>query len=128
MAVSDDDTVLDELKSLKENKAIQLNLYEGKKDCFQLFTFLYTKLKAIVIIDHDFLRTRTKSVIRNLKQFNENLKIIFITSVNSIELGREMIDYGLLLYLIKPIPRGTIIEVLLSLDKKQQQLTNQFIV
>lgn len=128
LAVSDDNAVYDELASIKEKKAIQLNFYEDKKDCLKLFAFLCTKLNGTVIIDHDFLKTRTIPIIRNLKQLNENLKIIFITSDNSVALGKSVISFGFLSYLIKPIPSGALVELLLSLNEKQTQFTNQFTI
>lgn len=119
ITISNDKAVLTELEELKKNSAFQLDYYTGSKNNLEVFSFLCSRPRELVIIDNDFLKKDTVKVIKFLKQLNNHLNIIFITSDNSIALGKEVCPLGVLLYLIKPFRCGTLKEALLSFNKNR---------
>jgi len=124
ITVSDDKTVLSELELLKKNTSFQFDYYTGSRNSLDVISFLFLKQQGYAIIDNDFLKNDTVKVISLLKQLNDQLNILFITSDNSVALGREICPLGVLLYLIKPFEYGTLKEALISFNKVGTQLTD----
>lgn len=69
---------------------------------------------SLMIIDDDFLKPNSARIIRSLKDINKNFKIIFITSNEGLELGKEISQIGVYYYALKPIQPNELIQAVQS--------------
>ncbi|MBK7380937.1 MAG: response regulator [Ignavibacteriales bacterium] len=72
---------------------------------------------SLMIIDDDFLNPNSVRIIRSLKDINKNFKIIFITSNEGLELGKEISQIGVYYYALKPIQPNELIQAVQSVIK-----------
>lgn len=72
---------------------------------------------SLMIIDDDFLTPNSVRIIRSLKDINKNFKIIFITSNDGLELGKEISQIGVHYYALKPIQSYELIQAVQSVIK-----------
>ena len=78
----------------------------------KLFQQFVLKKPGLLILDDDSLEPNTVDVLRSIKKLCKNTSIVFFTSNDSVELGRQISPLGLLYYGIKPIVKKDFIDVL----------------
>ena len=57
----------------------------------------------VILFDDDFLESKTIVTLKAIKKVNKKVAIVFLTSNNSIELGRAISNIGVQYYGLKPI-------------------------
>ena len=78
----------------------------------------------MLIVDDDFLTPNTVQVLTSIRKLNNNMKIIFVTSDASIELGKKVSPLGVFFYGIKPIEESDFTELLESVLKTKSNHFN----
>jgi len=57
----------------------------------------------VLIFDDDYLESKAGLILNSIKKVNKKIAVIFVTSNDSIELGREISNIGIQFYGLKPI-------------------------
>jgi len=57
----------------------------------------------VLIFDDDFLESKAGLILNSVKKVNKKIAVIFVTSNDSIELGREISNIGIQFYGLKPL-------------------------
>ena len=113
----------------KENLFQQINGYKDaeliflseKSDPFGIISKTIDLNPSLVVIDDDFTAPNTVQILKSIKTINKNMAVIFVTSNNSLELGREVTPLGIQFYAIKPLSKTEIfdsIKSIINLKKK----------
>ncbi|MBU2493720.1 MAG: hypothetical protein KJ571_13920 [Bacteroidetes bacterium] len=78
---------------------------------------------SLVVIDDDFTSPNTIQILKSIKTINKNMATIFVTSNNSLELGREVTPLGIQFYAIKPLSKAEIFESIKSIINLQKKMS-----
>ena len=79
--------------------------------------YVYEKNPFVIIVDDDYVKPNAAVMISTIKKMNENIKVIFITSDSSVELGKQISPLGIAYYAIKPLNKNEFDELLNSISK-----------
>lgn len=118
LTVCEDEGILNQMKQPRSLPDIQFDYYQGVKDKLDVFLFICTKKSELVLIDGDFLKDEAIALIRAIKIINNELSVIFVTSDNSLHLGRQVNELGIQYYAIKPLADGEIIQAVEALSNR----------
>jgi len=99
------------------NNKYDLTQYSGSAEPLDVMSGVCTSYPHVIIIDDDFLTPNSSIILRSIKSVIPELKIIFLTSNSSLELGRKISPLGVHFYGIKPIDEIDLIQVLKSINK-----------
>lgn len=58
---------------------------------------------SVLVFDDDLLRPSSAEILRNIKKLHETVKIVFVTSDSSLDIGRSVSQIGIQYYAVKPI-------------------------
>ena len=83
---------------------------------------IYETNPSLVILDDDLVGTESANLISTLNRIKKNLKIIFVTSDSSIELGKKISQLGVLFYFIKPVVQIELNELLSSINNSKNKI------
>jgi len=105
-----------------ENKH-QSIVYNKSKVPIDIVGYVYEKNPFIVIVDDDYATPNAAVVISTIKKMKENVKIIFVTSDASVELGKKISPLGITFYAIKPLDKYEFEDLLGSISKNKLNTT-----
>ncbi len=118
------DTSLIKLIDKPEVKAQnQLIIYNKGNDLLDVVSFIHTNHPSILIVDDDFLKPDTAHLLKNVKQLNPDLAVVFITSDPGIELGKQVSQVGIHFYGLKPLSENELEDSIRSITKLKTTLT-----
>lgn len=103
----------------------ELTIIEETADPLDAHSSVHRIHPSLLIIDDDFLQPNSARIIRSLKDINKYLKIIFITSNEGLELGKEISQIGVYYYALKPVQPNELMQALksvLKINKSSVQL------
>ena len=101
--VSDDRKLLQTWESLLA-MSFDINQFQAESnDVLDLMSTICSERPSLLIIDDDFVQPNTVHLLKSVRKVNKNLKILFVTSDTSIDLGREISQLGIYYYAYKPI-------------------------
>lgn len=106
----------------KENQQ-QSILYNKSRRPIDIVGFVYEQNPFVIIIDDDYVKPDAAVMISTIKKIKENIKIIFVTSDSSVQLGKEISPLGIAYYAIKPLDKIEFDELLNSISKKKIHTT-----
>jgi DNA-binding response OmpR family regulator len=106
----------------KEGEHQTIAYGKGKRP-IDFVNLVYEKNPSLVIVDDDYVKPDSAVLISTLKKMRKNIKIIFMTSDNSIELGKMIGPLGINYYGIKPIDEKEFDELLHSVSKNKLKST-----
>ena len=69
----------------------------------ELLSIVCQERPVLLVFDDDLVRPDSAQVLRNIRKLHEEVKIIFVTSDSSLEIGRSISQLGVQFYAIKPI-------------------------
>ena len=69
----------------------------------ELLSLVCQERPVLLVFDDDLVRPDSAQVLRNIRKLHEDIKIIFVTSDSSLEIGRSVSQLGVQYYAIKPI-------------------------
>ena len=101
--VSNDQELLETWQSFLSASSGINNLEAETSDVLDLMSTICSERPSLLIIDDDFIKPNTGHLLRSVRKVNQNLKIMFVTSDTSIDLGREISQLGIYYYTYKPI-------------------------
>lgn len=114
LLISNDEFLTKTLKVITANLNCDIVHYIGSPDLLDLITLACTDEYEILVIDDDFIRPHTSHLLHSIKKIKKNIKIIFLTTDQSVQLGREIAPLGIHYYGIKPINKSEMKKLILS--------------
>ena len=124
LLISEDEALTRILKSFQFDENEELLVYDKSSNPLEVVGYIVENSPTIMIIDDDMITPDTFGVISNIKKMKKDLKIIFVTSNTSIELGKEISPLGISYYAIKPLDENDFIELLNSLIKNKLKINS----
>ena len=110
VTVSSDNSLIELIDKPEVKGQNQLIVYNKSKDLLDVASFIHTNHPSVLIIDDDFLKPDSAHLLKNIKKFNPDLAIIFITSDPGIELGKKVSQVGIFFYGLKPLSKNELEE------------------
>ena len=114
--ISNDHDLINIIKYLKIFPENQLDIFSGKADALEIMSHVCTEHPNTLIIDDDFTKPQSANILNAIRKVNNNLKIVFISSDSSVELGREVSQVGILYHAVKPIDKEEINDLFNSIN------------
>jgi DNA-binding NarL/FixJ family response regulator len=115
MFVSSDNELIKMLMNARLIPDEQVVIYDESKEALEVMSSVCSCQPAILIMDDDFVKPNSVQVLRSIRRVNQNVKIVFITSDTSIDLGRDISPLGIHYYGIKPLDDQDLAESIRSL-------------
>jgi len=113
--ISNDKELINIIKNLKLIPENQLDIYSDNADALEIMSHVCTEHPNILIIDDDFTKPQSAQVLSAIRKVNNNVKIVFISSDSSVELGREISPVGILYHTVKPVDKDEISDLINSI-------------
>jgi response regulator of citrate/malate metabolism len=123
ITVSSDNSLIELIDKPEVKGQNQLIVYNKSKDLLDVVSFIHTNHPSVLIIDDDFLKPDSAHLLKNIKKFNPDLAIIFITSDPGIELGKKVSQVGIFFYGLKPLSKNELEESIRSITKLKTTIT-----
>ena len=120
LAITKDAFLLSSLYCQSIAELGELKLYEGSYDPLEVISSVHSLSPALLIFDDDILKPNSAKILKSIKQFSKNVVIIFLTSDNSVDLGRNISPIGVYFYGIKPISKDEILNLIKSFSEKNK--------
>jgi len=95
----------------------KIEIFSCHINLLEIISSIYSDNFSIIIIDDDCMGKNSLQLLKSVRTMKKNMKIIFLTSDNSIEKGREISPLGVLYYGIKPVSQRELLQVLDSSKK-----------
>lgn len=102
LIISNDNELIEQAKSVKP-ESHELELCSHNFDPLDIVSAYCSNRVNAIFIDDDFVSPNTLKVMQSLRNFNKNLLIVFLTSNESIELGKSILPLGVHFYGLKPL-------------------------
>jgi response regulator of citrate/malate metabolism len=123
LLISNDSLLQSIVTKFESNSDTSLLLYDKNPNPLEVASYCFSNKPSVLIVDDDFLTPNTLQVLESIRKVNNSMKIIFVTSDASIELGKKISPLGIFYYAIKPIEESDFTELLESVLKTK---SNQF--
>ncbi len=120
--ITNDEELKRIIQELNPDGNESLLIYDRISQPLDIVGYVFEKNPSLLILDDDMLSPDTVNVISNIKKMKKDLKIVFVTSNSSIELGKEISPLGISYYAIKPIDQKDFTELINSLTKNKQNI------
>ncbi len=117
LLLSNDAALIEEIKGISLHLENEIYTDSSSTDPLDVHSAVHKIYPSFVILDDDFLKPNSARIIRSLKDINNELGIIFITSDESLELGREISQLGVHYYALKPVSNNELQQALHSASK-----------
>ena len=101
----------------------ELSFLSDISDPFAVISKTIDLNPSLVVIDDDFTSPNTVQILKSIKTINKNMATIFVTSNNSLELGREVTPLGIQFYAIKPLSITEIFDSIKSIIILQKKMS-----
>jgi DNA-binding NarL/FixJ family response regulator len=125
LAITKDTNLINHLNAVSLPESLALHFYEKTLNPLDVMSYVCSKNPSAVIMDDDCLLPETAHIIKSIKKINKSIKLVFITSDSSVELGRTITPMGVHYYGVKPIEPNEL-EDLISSINNQTNLNNTF--
>jgi len=119
LAVTDDTILSEKLNACCEKGKNEIIIISTRHDGAELLSTILIHHPRIIILDDDFVKPHSISLIKSVQKLTRDSAIIFVTSDSCMELGREVSQLGLHYYGIKPFFQDEMCELLKSFYQKQ---------
>ena len=93
--ISEDESIIQAIKAAKPDMELLINIYNKTSDPIDIVLYMMERKPGVVVLDDDYLKPYSAKILKSIKQFSNNIKIIFLTSDYSIDLGREISPFGI---------------------------------
>lgn len=117
VAVTTDKLLIDQIQNLAEELDCEFDLYEKFLDPLDLMSYVCANSPKVLFVDDDCLKPNTVHILQSIKKVKKDLRIVFFTSNDALELGREVLPVGIHYYAIKPISVSELSDLIKSLKK-----------
>ena len=122
LTVSKDLILQDEIKkTAKILQELKISFY-SQYDTLEVISVVINENPEVLVFDDDLFGSQSSDLLKNIRKIKSELKIIFITSDDGVDKGREVIDSGIYLYLIKPLEGNVLNEAVTSILNKKSKV------
>ena len=118
MIISNDNELINIIKNLEVIPQNQLGIYSENPDALEIMSQVCTEHPNTLIIDDDFTKPESAHVLSAIRRVNDKVKIVFISSDSSVELGREVSPVGILYHAVKPVDQEESNDLINSINKQ----------
>jgi len=101
--VSADKILIDSLLQGQQNVSLPVIAYSGVNNPLDIVDFVFSGNPKLLILDDDFASPESVKIIKSIRSMKESLIIIFLTSDNSLSLGKAISGLAVQYYGIKPL-------------------------
>lgn len=115
--ISNDPDLINIIKNLNLIPENELGFYSENADPLEIMSHVCVTHPNTLIIDDDFTKPQSASVLNAIRKVNNKVKIVFISSDASVELGREISPVGILYHAVKPIDKEEINDLINSIKQ-----------
>lgn len=123
LAITEDISLLNSLTDLNISEIGKIKLYKKSYDPLEVISSVHSLSPTLLILDDDILKPNSAKILKSIKQISKNVVIIFLTSDNSVDLGREISPMGVYYYGIKPISEREILNLIKSVYSNNNSIT-----
>ena len=123
LAITEDNYLLNSLCDSRIAELGEVKLYKGSFDPLEVISSVHSISPSLLILDDDILKPNSAKILKSIKQISKNVRIIFLTSNDSLDLGREISPIGVYFYGIKPISKAEILTLIKSVSTKNKSTT-----
>ena len=123
-ALTRDKSVIELINKNYSSDNVEIEISDRTTDPLEVISNVHSTNSDIIILDDDMLNPNSARILKSIKQITNNNKVIFITSDNSLELGRKISPIGVYYYGIKPISKELLSELINSFDLKNKSITH----
>lgn len=123
LAITEDISLLNSLTDLNISEIGKIKLYKKSYDPLEVISSVHSLSPTLLIFDDDILKPNSAKILKSIKQISKNVVIIFFTSDNSVDLGREISPMGVYYYGIKPISEREILNLIKSVYSNNNSIT-----
>lgn len=100
------------VEELEEKSRFSFEILDKPATPFEIISSVCLEKPDLLIVDDDSTIPNTLDVLKSIKKLCKNMAIVFFTSDDSVELGRQISPLGLVYYGIKPIIKKDFIDIL----------------
>ncbi len=122
LIITKDEVLKRIVNSFQFKDGSELTVYDKSSKPLDVVGYVIENNPSLLILDDDMVNPDTFSLISNIKKMKKDIKIVFVTSNSSIELGKEITPLGISFYAIKPLDEKDFTELLNSLNKNNLKL------
>ena len=123
LVISEDNFLVNSLADVSSSEAFDIKLYESSYDPLEVLSSVHSLSPSLLILDDDIAKPNSAKILKSIKQISKNVRIIFLTSNDSLDLGREISPIGVYFYGIKPISKEEILTLIKSVSTKNKSTT-----
>ena len=98
----------------------EFKIFDRTTDPLEVISMVHSISPNMLILDDDMLKPNSFRILKSIKQIRENEVIVFLTSDNGLDLGREISPLGVFYYGIKPITKEEISDLIKSVSTKNK--------
>ncbi|NOG46071.1 MAG: hypothetical protein HND50_12590 [Calditrichaeota bacterium] len=124
MLISRDKELFNSLLKLQKEISLPVELFSGAEDPLDILSEICSENASLVILDDDFIKPGSAVLLKAIRKVKESLDIIFLTSNDSIELGKEITSLSVQFYAIKPISSKELMQSINSIIKYKSKQIN----
>ena len=118
LVISEDKFLVNSMAEVRSSEVYDIKLYESSYDPFEVLSSVHSLSPSLLILDDDIAKPNSAKILKSIKQISKNVKIIFLTSNDSLHLGREISPIGVYFYGIKPFSKAEILTLIKSFSTK----------
>jgi len=112
---SADDELVSQVESVEKVTGDNLQIFnDGEGTALDIMSLVCSTNPGLLIIDDDLTRPESYHLLKSIRKVNRKIKIIFITSDDSIELGRSIMPLEIQYYGMKPLKENELHDALHS--------------
>jgi len=123
LVISKDQFLINTFSTESSISFADTKIYNDSSDPLDIISLVHSLTPNLLIFDDDLLQPNSFKILRSIKQISKNVKIIFLTSDNSVNLGREISPMGVYFYGIKPISQQEILNLIKSVSTNNKSIT-----
>lgn len=121
--ITEDSFLLNSLNDTSILEYGEIVIFNNSYEPLEVISSVHSISPSLLIIDDDILKPNSAKILKSIKQISKNVNIIFLTSDNSLDLGREISPIGVYFYGIKPISQQEIINLIKSVSTKNKSIS-----
>ena len=123
MIFSNDSKLLRLMQLAEMNDHITVTVLKDSQDPLDIMSAICSQNPSLVVLDDDFVEPHSAHVIRSVRKINSKVKFIFVTSDESVELGREISPLGIHYYGHKPLAESELHDSIESIIKLKTNIS-----
>jgi DNA-binding response OmpR family regulator len=123
MIFSNDSNLLRMIQIANINDDTTVSVLNDSQDPLDIMSAICAQNPSLVVLDDDFVKPHSAHVIRSVRKINSKVNFIFVTSDESVELGREISPLGIHYYGHKPLAQSELHDSIESIIKLKSNIS-----